>query len=88
MKTWILTLTLSVLLGGVPMTEESIVWTGQLTDWGRPATPYSIIFKDENNNEIGRLYVTSPMRFEGNVDESARLFFEHLIKRYMEPHCK
>jgi hypothetical protein len=30
---------------------------------------------------VGKLYLEEPMRFEGDVEESARLFFEYVIRQ-------
>ena len=38
--------------------------------------------------EQGRLYIDEKdgkFKFEGDVDASARIFFEHLIKQYIDP---
>jgi hypothetical protein len=37
-------------------------------------------FSGEDGKEIGVLYLEDPMRFEGNVEESAKMFFEYVIK--------
>ena len=39
-----------------------------------------ITFVGEDGEEVGALYLGDPMRFKGNVEESARIFFERLIE--------
>ncbi len=41
-------------------------------------------FHDENNKLVGTLHCGDPMRFEGNADKSARIFFDELIKLMVE----
>lgn len=40
----------------------------------------NISFLAADGRVVGTLYIEDPMRFEGNVDESVRLFFEAVIK--------
>lgn len=43
----------------------------------------SIIFCDADGNNLGRLYFENKkIHFEGNADESAIVFFEHVLKNY------
>jgi len=38
---------------------------------------YLMVFNDENNKEIGRLSIKdNKLTFEGNADESAKIFFD------------
>jgi hypothetical protein len=46
--------------------------------------PHTLNFCKEDGETIGKLYLESPMRFEGDAEESARIFFEHVIKRATE----
>lgn len=39
-----------------------------------------IKFFNEQQELVGTLYLKNPMRFEGNVDESAKIFFEQIVK--------
>jgi hypothetical protein len=52
----------------------------------KPAPPSDAQPKrnEEDGETIGKLYLESPMRFEGDAEESARIFFEHVIKRATE----
>ena len=44
----------------------------------------SVIFQ-RNGKQVGVLsWENGPMKFEGDVEESAQLFFEHIIKRYVQ----
>ena len=40
---------------------------------------HAFYFSDANGKEVGVLYLEDPMRFEGNAEESAKIFFEYLI---------
>lgn len=44
---------------------------------------FNISFKDTENNEVGKLIIEKdkPMRFEGDMEESAETFFKHLKSR-------
>ena len=43
--------------------------------------PSEIIFYDiKTNKEIGKLFLESPMRFEGDVERSAKMFFDEFVK--------
>lgn len=47
------------------------------------ANPFTLTFHDGDNNLIGKLSVRNgKMHFEGDVDESAKLFFECVCKVY------
>jgi hypothetical protein len=46
---------------------------------GMPKNPTFTFYDGEK--VIGTLYLESPMRFEGDADESARLFFDNVIER-------
>ena len=49
----------------------------------------TIQFGDEDGHFVGTLiFDKEGIRFEGDVDESAKIFFEHLIKNYMEVYYK
>lgn len=45
--------------------------------------PFNITFTDTEGNEKGSLIIhpDKPMRFRGEVDESANIFFNHLKKK-------
>ena len=47
----------------------------------REPEPDQIVFQYDGK-EVGRLSLKSPMHFEGDADESARLFFDLMIVRY------
>lgn len=51
-----------------------------------PAAP-SFTFS-EGGEESGCLFIGEDgrFRFEGDVDASAKIFFEHLIKQYIDPY--
>lgn len=52
--------------------------------------PVDIVWFD-NHGEAGRLYVDGEdgrLKFKGDVDASAKSFFEHLIKEYCEPYIE
>ncbi len=38
-----------------------------------------VIFMDENNQEVGRLVLEKPMRFVGDADASAKVFFDNVL---------
>ena len=44
-----------------------------------PSNTDSIGFYDKNQKEIGTLYLEPPMRFEGDAEESAKIFFEFVL---------
>lgn len=46
---------------------------------GKDVAPTCMFFYNANNEEIGKLYLEKPMKFEGDVEESAKMFFNHLI---------
>lgn len=42
-------------------------------------------FWDENKREVGKLFVEKGvLKFEGRMDASARIFFEHIVKLWKE----
>jgi len=46
--------------------------------------PKNIIFTDEKGTEVGRIdWSDGAVKFTGNVEESARIFFECLLKQYI-----
>lgn len=47
----------------------------------------SIIISDGNGNQVGKIdWKDGVIKFEGKVDESAKIFFEFLIKQYIWPY--
>lgn len=46
--------------------------------------PHQIEFRDDSNNTVGTLYCENPLRFEGNADASAKLFFDAMVKQWYE----
>jgi hypothetical protein len=49
----------------------------------QPTCP-SIIFRNNNKN-VGKLdWSDGTMKFEGDADESAQLFFDNIVKRYIQ----
>ena len=46
---------------------------------------YDILFGDDNSKEIGRItWEKGYLEFEGDADESARIFFEEFLKGYVD----
>jgi len=41
--------------------------------------PNRIVFNDVNGKLVGTLFLEDPLRFEGNADQSARLFIDNVI---------
>lgn len=47
------------------------------------------VFDEENNKEMGRLtWEDGIFKFEGNAEDSARIFFEHFIKKHIDEYIK
>ena len=64
--------------------SEFVIPAGTETFKLAPWIP-KISFHDQNNNLVGTLVIENgTMRFEGNADESAKVFFENIIKLYGE----
>lgn len=44
---------------------------------------FSVVFHNHEGNEAGKLIIrpNKPIRFEGDVEESAEMFFEHLKEK-------
>lgn len=40
----------------------------------------SVVFYGESGEKVGELFLESPLRFEGQTEKSAELFFKYLIK--------
>lgn len=57
-----------------------------LDNSGRTADDYNVVFKDSEGEEVGRLVIepNKPIKFEGEVEESAEIFFNHLKERLEE----
>lgn len=49
-----------------------------LQDWS--VAPATITFHNEKEGPVGTLYLENPVRFEGNADASAKVFFDCLKK--------
>ena len=65
--------------------DEPIAWESHFD----PPIPFSsIAFADSDQKIIGKIvWADGTLRFEGDVDASARAFFEHWYKVYAGP-CK
>ncbi|RPJ00626.1 MAG: hypothetical protein EHM36_14390 [Deltaproteobacteria bacterium] len=50
-----------------------------IVEFKQPATQ-RVIFHNSAGEVVGTLYLEDPMRFEGNADESAKVFFESVIR--------
>ena len=70
--------------------EDTILETnsGKL-QFSTPPTPHDITFHNEDNKEVGRLEFTKEgMKFTGNADESAKIFFDLFLKGYVDEFIK
>ena len=64
--------------------ETKYVKINNYTDIGKIDAPaHTIVFYNKNNKLVGTLYLDNPIRFEGITEESARIFFECIIKEYL-----
>jgi len=50
--------------------------------------PHNMTFTNEKGDEVGRLDFEKEMKFTGNADESAKIFFEHFLKGYVDDYIK
>ena len=51
--------------------------------------PFTVSFADNDGKEVGKLIMhKGEISFEGNAKESARIFFEILIRDYMNPYLR
>ena len=80
---------LSILLfsGVLCRAEEKTDWskftvTGSGSGFDEWKPSYKIQFSDKTGKIVGTLYLEDPMRFEGKVDESAKVFFDYFVKLY------
>jgi len=47
--------------------------------------PFNISFNAPDGTHVGKLYITKDgLVFEGDAKESAKLFFDEVIKKYIE----
>lgn len=55
-----------------------------------PDTEFSLISINFNDIELGRLFISDSgkLAFEGNVEESARVFFDTYLKQMCEEHIE
>jgi uncharacterized small protein (DUF1192 family) len=44
-----------------------------------PPEPQHMAFT-ANGEEVGRMFFENPLRFEGDAEASAKVFFEHVVK--------
>ena len=45
---------------------------------------FNIAFHNDKSEIIGKLYIENDvMKFEGEAEESAKIFFEYVIKQYL-----
>lgn len=81
---------LLMLISGVVYGEEFIISTWTYNSTVIKITPArAISFHDEDDNEVGSIdFISGPVVFEGNIDESARIFFEYFAKEYFGPYCE
>jgi hypothetical protein len=50
-----------------------------------PTVPRNIVFFDNNQKEVGRIdWTDGIIKFDGDVDESAKIFFEFLLRETAE----
>lgn len=62
---------------------DTNTWTTAKYSFSTKFTP-SVIFK-KDGKQVGVLsWENGPMTFEGDADESAQLFFDNIIKRYVQ----
>jgi len=40
----------------------------------------TLTMTDDKGDLVGTLYLENPMRFEGNVEESAKIFFDEVVR--------
>ena len=60
-----------------------------LTELEFTPPPHNMTFHNENNKEVGRLeFGKDGMTFTGNADESAKIFFDHFLKGYVDGFIK
>ena len=50
--------------------------------------PHVMTFHNEKGVEVGRLDFEKEMKFTGNADESAKIFFDHILKGYVDDYIK
>ena len=66
---------------------DTSTWTTAKYVFSTNFTPSVIFHKD--GKQVGVLsWENGPMKFEGDVEESAQLFFEHIIKRHVQTELK
>ncbi len=54
-----------------------------------PASSYNIVFCKEGGKEVGRIYWDNGvLQFKGKMEESARLFFDFLLEKLIDPYVK
>jgi len=88
MKRILMMLTCIMLCGVCYANDDVYISTiGQLgMDW--PDPPKTISFNDAEGEIVGTVsWEDGVIRFEGDVDESARLFFEFLLSEYIDLEC-
>ena len=87
MKT--LAIVIIVLMLSAPMWAEEGILTFETDNSSMAiltiAPPTSITFHLKDGKEAMIDFSGDSLRFEGNVDESARLFFNHLFQQYVLP---
>jgi len=70
------------------MEDVNLVSKDNFIDIDAYAPPNSIVFGGESG-EAGKLEFTKEgMKFTGNADESAKIFFDHFLKGYVDNYIK
>jgi hypothetical protein len=98
-STWIIIvicLMLTILFSSVSFSKERVVsYAEYTTDSGimadlrisQATSVTSIIIHDKDGKIVGKIsWLNGTISFEGNIDESAKMFFEYLIKMYILPY--
>lgn len=57
-----------------------IEWSGPLDYQGHSQC---ITFQGDDGEMVGTLHLTDPMRFEGNADDAAKVFFERVVAQHL-----
>jgi len=57
----------------------------KFSNW-KPA--HTVVFHNRDGETVGTLWFDGPMRFEGDAEESARVFFEHFLKQLVDDYIE
>jgi len=56
-------------------------------NWPKP--PQAFAFFGDEDQEVGRLsWDGGAVKFKGDMDESAKVFFEYMFKKYADQYCE